>query len=142
MQPSIPPRRLVGVSFFLSLMVVGCGSSKERPSTTAPTPLDSAPPPVIETSPLPPDANSTPAKGDPGTNAAYTRKQFRELFIGKTKDELLKVLGKPEADSADGDDEYWSYYSRTTNDDGSVDMFARIAIHKGVARRVAFAGAE
>lgn len=46
----------------------------------------------------------------PSSSKVYTRDEFRQAVLGKTPDEVLKLLGKP--DRTDEDGPQWIYYDR------------------------------
>lgn len=66
-----------------------------------------------------------------------TREEFRKLLVGKTKDEVIAAVGRPEQTS-DGVMSLWSYYDRTVDPvTGKVDAVAHVHFDRsGVVVRV------
>jgi outer membrane protein assembly factor BamE (lipoprotein component of BamABCDE complex) len=72
-----------------------------------------------------------PEKPPPGT-PVYTREAFTHLVMGKTRSEVIQVLGQPERTSTDSDAEYWHYHSRTKDPvSGKVDSDVQLVLHAG-----------
>jgi hypothetical protein len=42
----------------------------------------------------------------------YTRQEFRDLVMGKTEDEVIAAVGKPDETTEDGDAIRWTYEGR------------------------------
>jgi hypothetical protein len=126
------------------ITLVGCSSKKPPPTAPAPEQLDKAPTVVVPATPdkdkaagkdkEPTGSPTTPA---PGSKGVLTRAEFRGL-VGKTKDDVLRRIGPADSTGKDGDDEYWFYNERTTNDDGTVDERANVTLQNGVVKRVFF----
>ena len=59
----------------------------------------------------------------------YTREEFEKLLIGKTKEEIVKILGKPDTVlSSTPNDDTWQY-KRLKVYDGQTDAtFGRVVI--------------
>ena len=71
-------------------------------------------------------------------NVTYPREEFRKLVIGKTKDEVIAVVGKPER-TGGGDDEHWIYDGRTIDTTtGKTDGIIIIWFQNGRVERVSF----
>jgi hypothetical protein len=72
-------------------------------------------------------------------NRKYTRDEFKQLVLGKTRDELIGLLGKPNATQESGDLELWDYYSRTTDPTtGKTDQDAQVEFQNGRVENVTF----
>jgi outer membrane protein assembly factor BamE (lipoprotein component of BamABCDE complex) len=68
----------------------------------------------------------------------YTREQFRALIIGKTREEVIKAVGKPErTQEVSGYGEYW-FYRNLTKDPitDKLDFSAQVVFENGVVNRV------
>jgi outer membrane protein assembly factor BamE (lipoprotein component of BamABCDE complex) len=73
-----------------------------------------------------------PAVGKDGTirQQIFTRDKFKQLVMGKTPEEVIAAVGRPNAtdDRPDGSPETWYYYGRVTNpatgkaDSGKVEF--------------------
>ena len=71
------------------------------------------------------------------THTTYTREKFRELVIGKTPDEVIAAVGKPDRTVESGTAIFWYYDARTTNPDtGMADKKAQVVIRNGRAAEV------
>jgi hypothetical protein len=72
-------------------------------------------------------------------NRKYTRDEFKQLVLGKTRDEVIGLLGKPNATQESGDLELWNYYSRTTDPTtGKTDQDAQVEFQNGRVENVTF----
>lgn len=82
---------------------IGCRPA-DRPVTSVPA-----------TSPAPRLPASIPGPAPATTPAAkrWTRDEFRALVMGKTKDEVIAAVGKPDKTQEDRTAEYWYYDKRT-----------------------------
>ncbi|HKB06220.1 MAG TPA: hypothetical protein VKD90_28760 [Gemmataceae bacterium] len=47
-----------------------------------------------------------------GTRRVYTRQEFQDLVVGKTPDEVIAAVGKPDDSTEDGDGVRWTYAGR------------------------------
>ena len=57
--------------------------------------------------------------------------------MGKTPDEVIEVVGRPESTSDDGSTQYWYYYSRTIdNAAGKTDNRIQVVFRDGVVDSV------
>jgi outer membrane protein assembly factor BamE (lipoprotein component of BamABCDE complex) len=67
----------------------------------------------------------------------YTRNEFRNLVVGKTGDEVLRAVGKPESTQDMGSGQYW-YYREMTKDPvtDKIDASAQVIFEGGRAVRV------
>jgi outer membrane protein assembly factor BamE (lipoprotein component of BamABCDE complex) len=62
----------------------------------------------------------------------YTREEFKKLLLGKSKQEVKDLLGKPDNTTEGGGKENWSYYRRTKDpDSGKVDKSVLISFEGG-----------
>lgn len=74
------------------------------------------------------------------TSAKMTRDEFKAAYMGKTKDEVLKALGKPHRTNQNAEDS-WTYQGRYTYDpisgrnDSSLVMWFNSA---GLVQNIAF----
>jgi outer membrane protein assembly factor BamE (lipoprotein component of BamABCDE complex) len=77
-----------------------------------------------------------PTQTEPA-NKLYTRDEFRQLLMGKTMEEVLKAIGKPNSTAESPPDTYW-YYRGITYDPvtGKTDGSVQVCIERGVVRRV------
>lgn len=99
--------------------VVGCGKIP-KPSQVTTTP----------TTPT----EATPAKTEP---KIYTREEFTALLVGKTQDQVIKLVGKPNRTSASGERSTWDYYDRTRDTIADkIDHIAFVWFRNGVVERV------
>jgi len=64
-------------------------------------------------SPAPPQKAGAVDTGT--TKRIYTRDAFATVFVGKTKDEVLKLLGQPESTEGAAGAENWRYLQVTTD---------------------------
>src|SRR4029453_17557516 len=71
------------------------------------------------------------------THTTYTREKFRELVIGKTPDEVIAVVGKPDRTVESSTAVFWYYDGRTADGaTGKADKKAQIIIRNGKAAEV------
>ncbi|HKB00996.1 MAG TPA: hypothetical protein VKD90_02200 [Gemmataceae bacterium] len=71
------------------------------------------------------------------THTPYTREKFRELVIGKTPDEVIAAVGKPDRTVESGTAVFWYYDARTTNPaTGKTDKKAQVVIRYGKAAEI------
>lgn len=69
----------------------------------------------------------------------YERDEFRAAVEGKTQDEVLKLLGKPDQTSDTGPDSDWDYRERTYDRvSGKTDFSVRLVFRKGVVHHMLF----
>jgi outer membrane protein assembly factor BamE (lipoprotein component of BamABCDE complex) len=70
----------------------------------------------------------------------YTREEFKKLVMGKSKQEVKDLLGKPdETVDSGGDEVSWCYRRRTTDpDSGKADDSAWVIFRSGKVLRIAF----
>ncbi len=67
------------------------------------------------------------AKDRDNKNRKYTRDEFKRLVVGKTRDEVIALLGKPKATQQSGELEFWDYVGRTTDPvTGKTDDVAQV----------------
>lgn len=71
-----------------------------------------------------------PAKPDP-----VTREEFKKAVEGKTPDEVVEAVGKPDQTSESGGRKYW-YYDRRTTDPTTGKTDARAQVVFGEDGRV------
>ena len=64
-------------------------------------------------SPAPPQKAAAVDTGT--TKQVYTRDAFATIFVGKTKDEVRKLLGQPESTNGGAGSESWRYLQVTTD---------------------------
>ncbi len=80
---------------------------------------------------VPPSFTTTPR--------SYQRDEFQKLVVGKTKLQLIDLLGKPTSTSEAGPWEYWQYNERTIDPvTGKVDTVAQLSILDGKVTMVLF----
>lgn len=79
------------------------------------------------------------ANGKEQARKTYTRDEFRNLIIGKTPDQVLKAVGKPDRTREITGMNVW-YYDATTTDPvtGKVDRAAQVIFEQGVVDRVSY----
>jgi hypothetical protein len=64
--------------------------------------------------------------------ATYTRQEFTDLVRERSRDEVVRVLGKPDRTSQDEEAEYWHYRDRTRDPlTGRTDSSAQLVIRRG-----------
>lgn len=67
----------------------------------------------------------------------YTRDQFRDLLVGKTPDEVVKAVGKPDRTHDIAGRIVWHYDGMTTDPaTGKPDRTAQVIFEQGVVNRV------
>ena len=67
------------------------------------------------------------AKERASKNRKYTREEFTALVVGRTKAEVIGLLGKPRATQQSGELELWDYPGRTTDPvTGKTDHNAQV----------------
>ncbi len=60
----------------------------------------------------------------------YTREQLAKLVIGKNREQIVEILGKPNEVNGNGSIEYWWYTTRITVYDPVTDKtFAQVILH-------------
>lgn len=69
----------------------------------------------------------------------WTREEFREMVIGKTKEEVIEILGRP-AQTIEVTDMITFVYRDTTYDTISqkIDYQSHVIFENGIATRVVF----
>jgi hypothetical protein len=75
--------------------------------TSAPRPMG-GPAAVVVANPDVPNEKSATA----GTRRIYSEKEFRDLVLSKTPDEVVAALGKPDVTSQEADAVRWTYWGR------------------------------
>jgi hypothetical protein len=79
------------------------------------------------------------AKEQPGKNRKYTRDEFKNLVVGKSKSEVVALLGRPKATQQSGDLELWDYPNRTTDPvTGKTDDVAQVEFEGDRVANVSF----
>lgn len=78
--------------------------------------------------------------GLPADKKVYSREEFRSLVMGKTPDEVTKVLGKPVSTSDKGDGQPTWYYENLSRDpaSGRLDSWIAVRFANGVVVSVSF----
>jgi outer membrane protein assembly factor BamE (lipoprotein component of BamABCDE complex) len=78
------------------------------------------------------------AKAGPPKRTVYDRAKFRELVMGKSPDEVIAAVGRPDSTSEAGG-VFW-YYSQRTRDTGTgmLDSSAKLVIRDGKVSEVSF----
>lgn len=106
-----------------ALFIVGC-QDKTKPTAAFVVPL----------APTTPDNGSA----QPGKKT-YTRKEFKALVMGKTQDEVTKLLGKPDSTGETLGEPFWDY-KNVTNDpaSGKNDDSVRVFFVGGKVDKVLF----
>lgn len=86
--------------------------------------------------PTPPaQPNLTPPR--PVVKKVYPRDEFRKLVEGKTADEVLKAVGKPDSTADAGGVTCWHYRGRTFDPVAErTDSSAQVAFERGVVVQV------
>lgn len=76
-------------------------------------------------------------KAEPAEKKVYSRDEFRALIMGKSQDEVIKAVGKPEMTQDLSGDVYWNF-SNVTRDSvtGEVDGNVQVVFEKGRVVRV------
>lgn len=86
------------------------------------------------------DNRSLLQKAADNLSGTYTRQGFKDAIRGKSKDEIVKIIGKPNKTSTDtvfshidrgirmtANEEYWVYHDKTVDPiSGSTDRFVMI----------------
>lgn len=71
------------------------------------------------------------------TTKTYTRDEFRKLVVGKTPDEVIAAVGRPDSTQDSGRDPTWYYDSRTRDPvSGKIDFHAQVIFQDGKVVRV------
>ncbi len=79
------------------------------------------------------------AKDRDDKNRKYTRDEFKRLVIGRTRDEVIELLGKPKATQQVGEVDHWDYPGRTTDPvTGKTDHNAEVLFDGARASEVSF----
>jgi hypothetical protein len=104
-RPGTSPVLILALVFggLLVLGVVGCGVFGFLAFRAAPVPAGAPGADVDETSGIPDPKNPEPF---------YTRQRFRELVMGKTPDEVIGAVGRPDETTEAGDVIRWTYRDR------------------------------
>lgn len=128
---------------FLVLALVitaGCAPKvmkEARATPTGVTPTDSVAA-ELDVAPAPPnvkiDDSSSPRSLPP---KVYPRDEFKTAVVGKTQDEIRRVLGKPSGVGEEKGQSYWRY-DKVTSADGNTDPAACVWWLDGKAERVTF----
>jgi hypothetical protein len=63
-----------------------------------------------------------------GSQKIYLREEFRAMLLGKTQDEVLEIVGKPESTSDSGDLSSW-HYKRITKDPVTDKIDSIVFVH-------------
>jgi outer membrane protein assembly factor BamE (lipoprotein component of BamABCDE complex) len=81
-------------------------------------------------------AETRPTQTEPA-NKLYTRDEFRKLLVGKTADEVLQAVGKPDSTSETALGAYWYYRHKTTDPvTGQTDANAQVCFSNGQVVRI------
>lgn len=82
-------------------------------------------------------AETRPTQTEPA-NKLYTRDEFRTLVMGKTQDEVIAAVGKPDKASQEPDREFWRYFGRTYDPaaNGKAEDSAELEFNSGRVARV------
>lgn len=87
-------------------------------------------------------ADPKPAVGKQGQAASgkkYSRDEFKRLVVGKTTDEVIKLIGRPQRTADLGQFEAWSYPGLTTDPiSGRDDESTSLNVTKGRVSSVDF----
>jgi outer membrane protein assembly factor BamE (lipoprotein component of BamABCDE complex) len=76
-------------------------------------------------------------QGVPTGAKQYTREEFRAMLVGKSKEDVLKLAGKPDVTQDGGRTEYWYYNGRTADPiTGKTDVRAQVVINDGSVSKV------
>ena len=77
-----------------------------------------------------------PTQTEPA-NKLYTRDEVRKLLVGKTADEVLQAVGKPDSTSETALGAYWYYRHKTTDPvTGQTDANAQVCFSNGQVVRI------
>lgn len=72
------------------------------------------------------------------TKTVYTRDEFRKLVVGKTPDEVIAAVGKPD-DTSESGSVSWTYMYRTKDPiTGKTDVSAIVVFEDGRVDRVRY----
>jgi len=83
------------------------------------------------------EARPDAAKGE--TKRVYTRQEFRELVMGKTPDEVIAAVGKPDRTADDDNSQVWRYDERTRDPvTGKADDNTHVYFENGKVTRVSY----
>jgi outer membrane protein assembly factor BamE (lipoprotein component of BamABCDE complex) len=67
----------------------------------------------------------------------WTREEFRQLVVGKSADEVISAVGRPDKTSDNGGDPYWYYWDKTVDPtSGKTDSNAQVVFKHGQVARV------
>ncbi len=79
------------------------------------------------------------AKDRDDKNRKYTRDEFKQLVVGKSRDEVIALLGKPKTTQQVGGVDFWEYPGRTTDPvTGKTDHNAQVEFDGDRASDVSF----
>jgi hypothetical protein len=122
----------------------GCGGKPTPGSRLGPPPDEvrmPAPGGGVERAPQPQIAGGD-ASGDPPVvaHAAWSRREFEELVVGKTEAELLKVVREPERISEPGPSPKHFWFADVTVDPktGKMDRLTRVDLTDGKVTGVGY----
>jgi hypothetical protein len=68
----------------------------------------------------------------------YTRQEFRDLVMGKTEDEVIAAVGKPDEVSEDGEIARWTYRDRVRDAAGKAAVTPVVVFRDGKAVEVQY----
>jgi len=85
------------------------------------------------------DERDTKAKERDTKSRTYTRDEFKALVEGKTRNEVIALLGKPKSTQQSGELEVWDYPGRTTDPvTGKTDHLATVEFEGDRVANVTF----
>jgi hypothetical protein len=134
-RPGMSPVLIIAlvVGGLLMLGLVACGVVGLFAWRVAPQPAGQ--PAAVETGPAEQMAHLGGTKG----KRIYARAEFKELVMGKTADEVIAAVGKPDRTEADEFGTYWHYRGRTTDPvTGKTDPDTRLEFKEGRVSEVNF----
>lgn len=81
-------------------------------------------------------SRSRPADREPH-QPVYSREEFSSRVVGKSEEQILQEMGRPDFTSQDGESLYWHYRNRTRDPDGKgTDSDAQLVFHDGKVSKV------
>lgn len=72
-----------------------------------------------------------------GSGKVWSRDEFRSAIMGKTKHQVINILGRPDStQELPGSQTSWFYNQRTKNGSGKNDATAQVTFQGGVVVRI------
>lgn len=86
---------------------------------------------------IPKPQQAQPATTKPAEPKIYTREEFSALLMGKTQDQVIELVGRPNHTSATGERSVWNYYDRTRDTiSGKTDHISHVWFRNGIVEQI------